>query len=88
MVESVSFAELPTAICPIGSVAPAMSPVRSVISWPKRVDGSILAATFAFSLSAMALLAYFAIESADRRRALAILIYGALLLIAAPKPPS
>ena len=61
-------------------MAPAMSAVRSVISWPKRVDGSVLVATFAFSLGAMALLAYFAIESADPRQALAILVYGATLV--------
>lgn len=54
--------------------------MRSVISWPKRVDGSILAATFGFSLAAMTLLAYFALESADRQRALAILVYGASLV--------
>ncbi|HJT08408.1 MAG TPA: hemolysin III family protein [Stellaceae bacterium] len=57
-----------------------MSAARSVISWPKRIDGSILVATFAFSLGAMGLLAYFAIESADRRQALAILVYGATLV--------
>jgi len=57
-----------------------MSRACSVISWPKRIDGSILVATFAFSLGAMALLAYFAIESADRRQALAILVYGATLV--------
>jgi hemolysin III len=61
-------------------VVPTVSPARSVTSWPKRIDGSILVATFAFSLGAMALLAYFAIESTDRRRALAILVYGATLV--------
>src|SRR5258708_37469993 len=57
-----------------------MNAMRSVISWPRRVDGTILAATLVFSLAAMALLAYFAIESADRQRALAILVYGATLV--------
>jgi hemolysin III len=57
-----------------------MSAGRSIISWPKRIDGSILVATFAFSLGAMALLAYFAIESTNQRRALAILVYGATLV--------
>lgn len=50
------------------------------IAWPRRVDGSILAGTLAFSVAAMALLAYLAIESADRQRALAILVYGATLV--------
>lgn len=54
--------------------------MQSGISWPRRVDGSILAVTLAFSLTAMALLAYLAIESADRQRALAILVYGATLV--------
>ncbi len=53
--------------------------MRSV-AWPRRVDGSILAVTLAFSVAAMALLAYLALESADRQRALAILVYGATLV--------
>jgi hemolysin III len=54
--------------------------MRPAISWPRRVDGSILAATLAFSVTAMALLVYFAIESADPGRALAILVYGTTLV--------
>ena len=54
--------------------------MRSVVSWPRRVDGSILAATLAFSITAMALLVHFAIESVDRQRALAILVYGGTLV--------
>jgi hemolysin III len=53
---------------------------RPGMSWPRRLDASILAATFAFSITAMALLAYFALESADRQRALAILVYGGTLV--------
>lgn len=53
---------------------------RPGISWPRRLDGSILAATLAFSLTAMALLVYFAIGSVDPRRAIAILVYGGTLV--------
>jgi hemolysin III len=45
-----------------------------------RLDGSILAATLAFSLVGMALLVRFALDSADRQRAWAILVYGATLV--------
>lgn len=55
--------------------------MRPGISWPRRLDGSILAATLAFSITAMALLVYFAIESVDRQRALAILVYGGTLVV-------
>ncbi len=54
--------------------------MRSGLSWPRRLDGSILATTLAFSVTAMALLVYFAIESVDRQRALAILVYGGTLV--------
>lgn len=57
-----------------------MRATRPGISWPRRLDGSILAATLAFSITALALLVRFAIESADRQRALAILVYGATLV--------
>jgi len=54
--------------------------LRSGLSWPRRLDGSILAANLAFSLTAMALLVCFAIGSVDRQRALAILVYGGTLV--------
>lgn len=57
-----------------------MSAMRRVLSWPRRIDGLILAATFTFSLVAMALLAYLAVESGDGQRAAAILVYGATLV--------
>ena len=46
----------------------------------RRLDRFILAITLAFSVTAMALLVHFAVESADRRRAVAILVYGATLV--------
>jgi hemolysin III len=50
---------------------------------PRAIDRSILAATLAFSLTALAMLAHFAAGSVDRRRALAILVYGGTLVACA-----
>lgn len=50
---------------------------------PRAVDRSILAATLAFSLVALAMLAHRAATSTDRWRALAVLVYGATLATSA-----
>lgn len=50
---------------------------------PRAIDRSILAATLAFSLVALAMLAHFAAATVDRQRALAILVYGVTLVVCA-----
>jgi len=50
---------------------------------PRAVDRSILAATLAFSLVALTMLAHRAAASTDRWRALAVLVYGATLATSA-----
>lgn len=50
---------------------------------PRAIDRSILAATLAFSLVALAMLAHFAAATAGRPRALAILVYGATFVACA-----
>jgi hemolysin III len=51
---------------------------------PRAIDQSILAATLAFSLVALTMLAHFAAAaSTDRQRAVAILVYGATLATSA-----
>ncbi|HLG87383.1 MAG TPA: hemolysin III family protein [Alphaproteobacteria bacterium] len=50
---------------------------------PVRVDDSVLAATLIFSVAAMALLLRSAIGSADRRQAIAVVVYGTTLVACA-----
>jgi hemolysin III len=50
---------------------------------PIRVDDSVLAATLAFSIAAMALLLHSAIGSADRRQAIPVVVYGTTLVTCA-----
>jgi hemolysin III len=50
---------------------------------PCTIDRSILAATLAFSLVALALLVHFVAAGIDRQRALPILVYGATLVACA-----
>jgi hemolysin III len=50
---------------------------------PRAIDRSILAATLAVSLAALATLAHFAAATVERQRALAILVYGASFVVCA-----
>jgi len=50
---------------------------------PIRVDDSVLAVTLAFSIAAMALLLHIAVASADRRQAIAVVVYGTTLVACA-----
>ena len=50
---------------------------------PVRVDDSVLAATLTFSIAAMALLLHSAMGSADRRQAIAVVVYGMSLVACA-----
>jgi hemolysin III len=50
---------------------------------PIRVDDSVLAATLGFSIAAMALLLHSATGSADRRQAIAVVVYGTTLVACA-----
>jgi hemolysin III len=50
---------------------------------PRRLDRLVLAATLVFSIVAMALLAHFAAASADRRQAIAVVVYGVTLVACA-----
>ncbi|HEV2549821.1 MAG TPA: hemolysin III family protein [Stellaceae bacterium] len=50
---------------------------------PVRVDDSVLAATLVFSIAAMTMLLHSAIGSADRRQAIAVVVYGTTLVACA-----
>ena len=56
---------------------------RTIRDLPRAIDRSILAATLALSLVALAVLGYFASVSAERPRAFTILIYGATFVTCA-----